>query len=89
MKKIIPITLVVAASAFCLMGCQNEQPAATATPAAGTAPAATTNAAPAGAPAGPAPSLPAGASDQMTKALNDPNTPPAVKEQIRQQMGGK
>lgn len=33
--------------------------------------------------------LPAGAQGQMSNALNDPNTPPHVKEQIRQQMGGR
>jgi hypothetical protein len=86
MNKNLPLSLILAAFAFGLAGCQKEEAA----PAAVSSPAANAAAAPpaaGAAPAAPRQNLPPAVVEQMTKSLNDPNTPPDAKAKIRQQLG--
>lgn len=80
------LALIALAGTLSLLGCQSKEAEPT------TPPATTTPAESAPATTSAPPAAPGGASGSgrasMEKALNDPNTPAAVKAQIRQQMGG-
>ncbi|MBB6050184.1 hypothetical protein [Armatimonas rosea] len=82
MTKTHKLSLIIAALAAlsCLVGCKTEQEPVKDDPKALAADAAKSGGAPA--------QLPAEAQGQMSKALNDPNTPPEVKAKIQAQMGG-
>lgn len=82
MTKAYKLTLIVAALAAlsCLVGCKTEQEPVKDDPKTIAADAAASNNKPA--------NIPPAGQDQMSKALNDPNTPPEVKAKIQAQMGG-
>jgi hypothetical protein len=82
MTKAYKLSLVVAALAAlsCLVGCKTEQEPVKDNAKTIAADAAASNNKPN--------SVPAAGQDQMSKALNDPNTPPEVKAKIQAQMGG-
>lgn len=77
----LPLAIAFLTALIALVGCQKNEPVSVpASVAGGDKPAD-------GAP--PARPMAPGAQDQMSKALNDPNTPPEVKAKIRAQMGGQ
>jgi hypothetical protein len=89
MNKTLRLSLLSAAlvAALTTIGCNKEEPA----PAATAAPTTTAPAPPVGMPPqGAQMGAPQGGGGQssMANALNDPNTPPDVKEKIRQNMNG-